>query len=170
MTEADVALVNNACEIFAARSQSRSRNASLDDYIAAIFARMKPGSRMVTFYPLPLGLSLTDANNRRKRAGKPWNANASFFEYRTENLGSSSVSWSNKEVPVYVYTRVPNSSNSHAPEIPMFTCENEKCQTAGSVLCEKTSLLVENCLVCGRKRSATGIRTAARVNRIKYSE
>lgn len=163
ITEADVILVNNAFEIFAARSQSRTNSASLDDHIAGIFAQMKPGSRMVTLYPLPLGLSLTDANNQKKNLGAPKNENASFFECKQETLGSASVSWSSKETTVYIYTRVKNTFFLDSPEIPMFTCENEKCQMVASVLCETTGLLIKNCTACMRKRSVTGIRKAARL-------
>lgn len=161
ITEADVVLVNNAFEVFAARSQSRLNGASLDDHIAGIFAQMKPGSRMVTLYPLPLGLSLADENNLRKKSAVAKNENASFFECRTENLGVTSVSWSNKETLAYIYTRTKNTFFQDAPNIPTFTCENENCQKVSSVLCE-TGLLINNCTACMRKRSVTGIRNAAR--------
>jgi hypothetical protein len=162
ITEADVILVNNAFEIFAARSQSRTNGASLDDHIAGIFAQMKPGCRMVTLYPLPLGLSLSDANNQKKKLGLPKNENASFFECRIENLGVTSVSWTNKETLVYIYTRTINTVLRDDPSIAMFTCENVKCQTVASVVCETTGLLIKNCSICMRKRSVTGIRKAAR--------
>ena len=43
MIEADVVLVNNAYDIFSSRMQPRQNSATLDDYIAGIFAGMKPG-------------------------------------------------------------------------------------------------------------------------------
>lgn len=136
--------------------------ASLDDHIAGIFAQMKPGSRMVTLYPLPLGLSLSDTNNQKKRRSLPKNENASFFECKIENLGVSSVSWSRKETLVYIYTRTINTVLRGNPSIAMFTCENVKCRRVACVLCETTGLLIKNCAVCKRNRSVTGIRKAAR--------
>lgn len=120
MTEADVVLVNNAYDIFSSRMQSRQNSATLDDYIAGIFAGMKPGSRMVTFSSLPLGHSLTDANIKRENKGKQHNPNASFFECRTESLGRLSASWTNNEMVVYIYTRSENSFHSREP---MFICD-----------------------------------------------
>ncbi len=53
INKSDVVFINNVDEVFAPRLQSST--ATLDNHIAGIFAQMKPGSRMVTLYPLPVG-------------------------------------------------------------------------------------------------------------------
>jgi len=161
MLDADVTLVNNAFEIFSARSGSRKKGPSLDDYIASIFARMKPGARMVTFYPLPLGLSRKDANERRKRQpGRHCNDNASFFECEPVNLGPNSCSWTDKDMVAYLYKRVENSVDNQATVLSMFLCEKCPNQIPTRVICDETCLLIENCVVCGTKRPITGGRKA----------
>ncbi|KAH8087716.1 hypothetical protein JL720_7036 [Aureococcus anophagefferens] len=55
LSSADVAFVNNYNEIFGARSCKHGER-SLDEHVARVFACMKPGSRMVTFHPLALGM------------------------------------------------------------------------------------------------------------------
>lgn len=91
ITEANVIFVNNAFEVFAARAQSVG--ASLDDYIAGLFAQLKPGSRMVTLYPLPLG-----------------DEKDSFFTYEEKHLAEHSVAWSNNKITANIYTRIENQS------------------------------------------------------------
>ncbi len=163
---ADVALVNNAMEIFSGRSQAPVNGPSLDDHIAGLFAKMKPGARMITFTALPLGLSLTEANDKirkLKRSNHFYDPDASFFECETFSLGKDCVSWTKNELIVYMYTRVKNSSNTEAP---MFICHN--CDFKDSVLSEKTNLLIETCAKCNIKRPVTGVRVAAK--RVQYNE
>ncbi len=155
ITEADVVLVNNAMEIFSGRSQSPENMASLDDHIAGLFAKMKPGAQMVTFSSLPLGLSLTDANNKREIKGKPSDDDASFFECRAVDLGNESVSWTNKNISVYIYRRVQNSRH-----FSVFICDN--CGFTCNVLCECTGLLIKTCVYCHSKRPVTGVREATK--------
>ena len=112
---------------------------------------------MVTFSSLPLGHSLTDANNKREKKGKQHNQNASFFECRTESLGRLSASWTNNEMIVYIYTRAENSFHSRDP---MFICD--QCEKVDCVLCKKTRMLIKNCCKCKKNRPVTGVREATR--------
>lgn len=165
IVEADVALVNNAMEIFSGRSQAPVNGPSLDDHIAGLFARMKPGARMVAFTALPLGLSLTEANEKRRKGkrNEPYDSDASFFECETFSLGRECVSWTNKEINVYMYTRVQSASNK---DVPMFTCHN--CGFKDSVLFENSNFLIKNCAKCNIKRPVTGVREAAKG--VQYNE
>lgn len=108
-----------------------------DEYIAALFASMHPGARVVTFYPLPLGPTRSQANHIRHKHGLSMSDDASFFEARAVNLDSSSHhccdsssyrtyrSLPTKRNVVYLYTRVPQSS---FPSV--FQCSNPYCQDA----------------------------------------
>jgi hypothetical protein len=163
IVEADVALVNNAMEIFAGRSLAPVKGPSMDDHIAGLFAKMKPGARMVTFEELPLGLSLTEENEKRRERKRSYDSDASFFECETLSLGKDCVSWTKSEIIVYMYTRVKNSSNT---EVPMFICQ--KCDSKASVLCETTNLLIKTCANCNRQRKATGVRKVTKG--VQYNE
>ena len=155
LTAADVVLVNNANGIFGPRSGDVPGTAPLDAHVAAIFAQLNPGARMVTFDPLLcLGRDVYDENSRRSNNGLDWSSDASFFVSEHRSIGSDAVSWScKKEVVVYVYTRIEQSSTDGTA---MFLCNNRQCkkgQTHGTpAVSEKTGLLQEECKYCGSKR------------------
>jgi hypothetical protein len=151
LAEADVIFANNAEEIFAARSQHKESDPYLDLYVAKIFARQKPGSKTATFHYLPLGPSLTEANRRRKKQKKQYNQNASFYEVEKYTLGRCSVTWTTRELHVYIYTRTENTYNSRTP---LFVCE--KCDHAFSVLCKNDGFLIDKCPGCEAKRPTAG--------------
>jgi len=152
--EANKILVNNAQEIFSARS-SVGCDATLDDYIASIFARTKPGSIMVTLEKIPgLGRSRSEVNADRKSNGLPESDHASFFEHRKVNIGNGAVTWTDvNEIVVWVYERVCEGKESG------FLCN--KCSDithctsviqADDPMSENISLLRDSCVYCGEKR------------------
>ena len=88
-TGATRVLVNNFNEIFGARGVKAGEKC-LDDRVAAIFAAMKPGGRMLTLEPLrALGPSRDEANGLRKRRGLAESDDASYFSYRKTASTSS---------------------------------------------------------------------------------
>ncbi len=151
LAEADVIFVNNAKEIFAARSQNKENDPYLDFYVAKIFASQKPGSKMATLHQLPLGPRLTEANHRRRKKGKKHNQNASFYDVEKHILARYSVSWTSSLLHVYIYTRTQNTYKSHTP---FSVCEN--CDHAFSVLSKNCDYLIDTCPACNVKRPTAG--------------
>ena len=154
MVQADVVLVNNAHDIFGVRSGDVAGRPTVDAHVAGIFAQLKPGAMMVTFFPLlALGSSLFEENDRRWKNGLRSSVDASFFTMERKILGENVVSWTTNEVIVYLYTRVVQNSSDGSS---LFLCGNQKCSFGNShgtlAVDEKTGLLKEDCVYCGAKR------------------
>jgi len=98
-----VIFINNAEEVFAARSNQKNGGASLDSYLANLFAHMEIGGRMVTL--MDVSPHLTQSSE--------------WFRRDVFQSGSNAVSWgnSNKSVDVYVLTKLSNE----------WFCQNKKC-------------------------------------------
>uniref|UniRef100_A0A7S3L1R3 Histone-lysine N-methyltransferase, H3 lysine-79 specific n=1 Tax=Amphora coffeiformis TaxID=265554 RepID=A0A7S3L1R3_9STRA len=128
------AFVNNFDGVFAERSAKPGQNYHLDHFIAGLFAKMSPGSIMVTLHPLTLGHSLESAKDLRSRHGLEESDLASFFHSRTVTLGEAKdvVSWSaggsnRKPIQVWVYTRLEQPGTEGTA---VFLCNNPKCERA----------------------------------------
>ena len=147
MTDADVVLVNNAGHVFGVRSGQVEGKPTLDECVSGLFAMMKPGTRMVTFEPLLcLGRSLSDENDMRQNNNLPTSNNASFFTCSKHNIGEKSVGWTDKEIFVYLYTRIREA---------VFLCCNPKCEWsnfATAAVDETNGLLTHECVYCNTPR------------------
>ena len=99
-----VIFVNNAEEVFGARSNQKNGGASLDSHLATLFGNMRVGGRMVT---------LTDISCHLSRSSE-WFARSAF------QSGTGAVSWGNenKSVDVHVLTKLRNE----------WFCQNRKCE------------------------------------------
>jgi hypothetical protein len=95
---ADVIFVNNAEGIFSYRSHQKIEKVHLDQYVASIFIKQKPGSKMVTFYSLSIDQCLEN-----------------FYTYKTEELEEGSVSWTRKKVILHIYIRKKDDNGSPRP-------------------------------------------------------
>ncbi|KAL7572814.1 hypothetical protein ACA910_014670 [Epithemia clementina (nom. ined.)] len=124
------AFCNNFNEVFGSRSVQNPGQVTLDDCVAGLFASMKEGSKLATFYPLTLPVGPLDRVNKERRLQhglEPSNV-ASFYTLETVVLGPQNecVSWSKghgivSDVRVYVYTRVGPSC---------FLCSARDCPKA----------------------------------------
>ena len=86
-----VIFVNNAREIFAARScNTRGISAPLDAHLAELFGNMKVGGRMVT---------LEDISSRLHQ-------NANWYRKDVFQSGSEAVSWGGKSIEIFVFTKL----------------------------------------------------------------
>lgn len=126
------ALVNNYNGVFEARSAKKGQKFYLDQYVAASFAMMVPGSVMVTFYPLTLPLPRTAVNEARAKHGLTYDdPNASFFDFEKILIGEArnNVSWAGigckTKIYVYKYTRLKQDRTD-----PVFLCSNPDCEHA----------------------------------------
>lgn len=127
------AYANNFNGVFAARAEAKN-SIFLDNYIAGLFTLMKPGSVMVTFHPIDLGLTLEEANEMRGRHHLKASGDASFYEYDRIELGEAKdcVKWGKKEsgcrnlIMLHKYTRVKQPSGTDA----VFLCCNGLCENA----------------------------------------
>ncbi|KAK7233113.1 glucose transporter [Aureococcus anophagefferens] len=159
LSSADVAFVNNYNEIFGARSCKHGER-SLDEHVARVFACMKPGSRMVTFHPLALGMDAEKVNEVRRDRGLAPSADASFFTKAQSTLapgptawaprGEDVVSWSDGPIKAYLYTRTAQSL-----EKACFLCTNRKCvgkDIPTAFVNEESLDLVTECIFCGESR------------------
>lgn len=124
--------VNNFNRVFSERSSKANQKYSLDDFIAGLFALMKPGSVLVTLHPLILPLSFTCATRHLKQQKLQYNEDASFYEVQEIKLGKANecVSWSangsnTSDIVVYRYMRLKQRSNN-----AVFICINPKCPNA----------------------------------------
>ena len=104
---------NNYNGVFAERSSKVNQAWFLDHYVAALFATMAPGTCMVTFHPLTLGPTMTEANLMRERNNLAQSRKAGFYSVEKVELGRScdSVKWNqhsgNKsKIHLYKYTRL----------------------------------------------------------------
>lgn len=128
----------------------------LDDYIAGIFARLKPGSIMVTCEPLTcLGRSVSEENEVRQKVGLSHDPSASFFEYEGNvEVGNHSTTWGGDLTNLYVWVYRRTSSLgflcSSIERVPCFepkTCPGNNLTTNicgdGVEYC-----LVDKCAYC----------------------
>ena len=151
--------MNNYNEIFGARSCKHGER-SLDEHVARVFACMKPGSRMVTFHPLALGMDADKVNEVRRDRGLAPSADASFFTKAQSTLapgptawaprGEDVVSWSDGPIKAYLYTRTAQSL-----EKACFLCTNRKCvgkDIPTAFVNEESLDLVTECIFCGESR------------------
>lgn len=158
------AFVNNAHGVFGHRS-SISGLPQLDEYCAALFAGMRPGSIMVTIEPLIcLGRSLTEENDYRVNTlNLNSHIDASYFEHSHHSIGERAVSWGDSEVFVHVYERVEQSNEEGESR---FICAYKDCDACLNGIAtnalhheresdEKISTLNALCVFCNRKRLHT---------------
>lgn len=127
------AYVNNFNGVFAERSSKNGDKYFLDNYIAGIFASMAPGSIMVTFHPLSVGLDRDEANSHRKRHNMNESDYASFYSYEKILLGKAcrTVKWNQRsgnthDIFVFKYKRLHQPLRDSAA----FLCCNPKCKNA----------------------------------------
>jgi len=127
-----VIFINNAEEVFAARSNQKNGGACLDAYLAILFANMRIGGRMVT---------LTDVSCHLTQSSE-------WFRRDVFQSGTNAVSWgnSNKSIDVHVLTKLSNG----------WYCRNNKCDSkkcdpplSNPVVDENTGDLCEHCDICG---------------------
>ena len=124
-------LVNNYNAVFADRCALPGQtHYYLDQFVAGLFALMKPGSKLLTLHPLDMPPSLQQAQAERRKHNLPLDdtSNASFFEFRKVSIGraNQAVSWSQngtKDDPIeaYLYTRVGSAT---------ILCGNRVCRNA----------------------------------------
>jgi hypothetical protein len=139
LCKTDLSIVNNACGVFADRSATKEGEYTPDDYVAAIFANMEPGSVMITFYPIhrQLGLSLEGAQVMRNKHNMVYDnlSLLGFYKHEAFDLnkcgekvstyGSSSRSTTPQRV--YKYTRL-HQGEQHLTSV--FLCCNPFCRRA----------------------------------------
>ena len=153
--------VNNFNEIFSARSV-REGDRTLDDRVAAVFAQMKPGSRMLTLHKLvALGMTRDEVNDGRRSRRKRESDDASFFTFSEHTLQPKPrewlsgledvVSWSRLPIQAYLYERT-RQSETHA----LFLCTNPKCEAGDrpTAAVGDDGLLVDCCVFCQTARRA----------------
>ena len=128
------AYVNNFNGVFAERSSKSNQKWFLDDYVAALFARMAPGAIMITLHPLTLGPTKSEANRTRKKQNLNESESASFYEVEKVLLGKAcdTVKWNQhsgnqKNIYVYKYTRL---SQLDGGKDAVFLCCNPSCKLA----------------------------------------
>lgn len=128
------AYVNNYNGVFADRSSKNGDKYFLDNYIAGLFASMTPGSIMVTFWPLDLGLTRDEANKLRTKYNLTASENSSFYSFEKILLGKAcnTVKWKQRSgnahsIYVYKYTRLHQSNDDSGA---VFLCCNKNCPHA----------------------------------------
>ena len=110
MARATVIFVNNFGEIFSARADGNMKELLLDQYVERIFIQSKPGTRMITLYPLIFIKSLSERRDEERRDEmKEISDDTSFYDYETFTLPAPAVSWSADDIVVHMYTRVKQS-------------------------------------------------------------
>jgi hypothetical protein len=129
------AFVNNYNGVFGEKSSLPGQAYHLDQFIAGLFAKMEPGSVLVTLHPLSLGLRFKDAQKQRQKHGlSAGSSHASFFEFEKVSLGPKRDVFSfsgkgkhfNEETFCYKYTRLSQDSTEGA----IFQCCNKACPRA----------------------------------------
>jgi hypothetical protein len=126
------AYVNNFNGVFAERSSKSNQKYFLDDYVAGLFAMMKPGAVMVTLHPLSMGPTMNEANEVRVKQGMKQSKYASFYDTDRVLLGKAcdTVKWNQhsgnqKNIYIYKYERLEQSSDE-----AVFLCCNPMCEAA----------------------------------------
>lgn len=152
LCKADLSIVNNACGVFADRSATKEGEYTPDDYVAALFANMKPGSVMITFYPIHrcLGLSLEGAKATRKKHNMVNNfLSLSFYSHKEFDLNKcgekvstyGSSSRITKPQKVYKYTRLYQGEQY---DKSVFLCSNSSCEFAKKNEVRKATKCLDN--------------------------
>ena len=126
-----VIFVNNAEEVFAARSNGKGNMVSLDYRLAQLFAQMEVGGRMVT---------LTDVSGHCQ--------SGDWFTRKVFKSGTGAVSWGchNKSIDVFVLIKTKET----------WTCQNTKCPYLGLgeggypiPLLDEDGDFLDKCTFCG---------------------
>jgi len=159
-----VALANNAHNVFGADKEG---DPSLDERVGAIFALMKPGSRLATLQQL-FCLNASEEECRQRQISRtnirPF---YTFFKKRIFVLPESSVSWSDtKTVEVYIYTRIETPfEKDETGKTAAFVCE--ACGEVNPAVDEKDLILIDTCFnsACGT-RSQRQIRATRKPDRL----
>ena len=127
---------NNFNDVFSARSDLAKGVVVPDHVVAGLFSKLKPGSVLVSFHPLPLGPDQDTTNELRRTANLPVSDSASFFKREEVPLGrmKDCVKWLNytnsvDTIKVYKYTRL-KQSEGNTDEEAVFLCVNPKCEWA----------------------------------------
>uniref|UniRef100_A0A7S3JV74 Histone-lysine N-methyltransferase, H3 lysine-79 specific n=1 Tax=Aureoumbra lagunensis TaxID=44058 RepID=A0A7S3JV74_9STRA len=170
LAEANVAFVNNSEGIYSQRAGMKNSQFP-DSSVAAIFAQMKPGSRLISLCPLyDLGLDCEESN----RDTFSYNPDASFFRYEQVSIEAPSedsyheghkgvVSWHTtaKNLSAHKYTRITQKSFGGGTAV--FSCQN--CKGVSRALTDKGTLRT-TCSYClkTRSRQSRSAATAARQN------
>ncbi len=149
---------NNYNGVFSERADL-SNGRFLDNYVASLFSRMKPGGRLVTLWEMScLGESRSKRNEIRRSRNLPPSDDASFFEVETHVLNHPVAEWSKGDITVYVYTKVKQSGNNDWD--PVHICGAGGCRMAeqGFQVCpiqNEEKLLDFSCDECARKKEPT---------------
>ena len=126
--EGMVLFANNACEIFAGRSNN-GRDPPLDAHLAELFGNLPVGGRLVT---------LEDVSGHLHRS-------ANWYSTEVLDSGPDAVTWGSDSVEVYVLTKLADS----------WTCRNEDCDTrkfgegAATNVLDGNGRLGDACVYCG---------------------
>jgi len=124
------------------------RNFVVDDYVAGLFAAMKPGSVMFTFWSIDsrLGPSRSEANalRRKHKLSDKDSDDASFYECEEFDLnkkGESMVSWGSLSTvqTIFKYTRLRQKGRKEA----MFLCCNPGCENAQKSIALQAERILE---------------------------
>lgn len=133
LTRADAVFVNNFGGVFS----GERGGLDLDQYIAGLFALMKPGAIMVTLHELTGSIGCSNAQTReyRERLRLPVtnSIKSSFFDYRSWVMGSQkdTVSWSKggsceRQLIGHIYTRTEQETEGEAVRM----CNTARCSNA----------------------------------------
>lgn len=132
-----VIFVNNAEEVFSARSGDNGKHPTLDQHLAELFANMKVGGRMVTLTDIRDNFAISD-----------------WYCYHCLQSGEGAVSWNTrKSIPIHVLTKVDHQ----------WTCQHKDCLSTGFGE-EKQDIVKENgslqdvCIYCSNAPSRRGKR------------
>ena len=124
--------VNNFNCLFADRSAKIGQKYYLDHFVAGLFSLMKPGSKLLTLYPLALPPPYSEASKSRNKRGLTVNADCSFFEHKVVKIGKAKdcVSWSqngscNNIIEGHLYTRLQQEADR-----AVILCCNPACEKA----------------------------------------
>lgn len=125
--EVDVALCNNYNGVFKRCAKVRNKY-NLDDFVAGLFCKMKPGAVLITLDRLDIGPACrTRANKYRSACGLDESDDVSFYEMEElicVGKDNDLFSWQGggeKQYTVFKYTRVTGAT---------FMCCNPHCEQA----------------------------------------
>lgn len=119
-----VIFINNAMEVFAARSCQMKDTPCLDSFLAQLFANMKVGGRVVT---------LTDISGF---------LSGDWFRRDVFESGTHAVSWggSEKSIEVFVLTKLRD----------VWFCQSKNCKAIGAstAVVDEQGDLIKSCVCC----------------------